>query len=157
VSIVSQALIFVTRSRSWSYVERPGIYLLIAFVLAQLVSCLELFVPGFFFLCVCVCVCVCVHIIEVQPNDQCFWFTIKIATIIAVYANWGFARIHGIGWGWAGVIWLYSIIFYIPLDFLKFIIRYALSSKSWDNLLQNKVNVIICFLLMNLLICQVSS
>eukprot|EP00258_Populus_trichocarpa_P036449 XP_024452468.1 plasma membrane ATPase [Populus trichocarpa] len=97
VSIVSQALIFVTRSRSWSYVERPGIYLLIAFVLAQL-----------------------------------------IATIIAVYANWGFARIHGIGWGWAGVIWLYSIIFYIPLDFLKFIIRYALSSKSWDNLLQNK-------------------
>ncbi|KAL9386551.1 hypothetical protein Peur_019675 [Populus x canadensis] len=97
VSIVSQALIFVTRSRSWSYVERPGIYLLIAFVLAQL-----------------------------------------IATIIAVYANWGFARIHGIGWGWAGVIWLYSIIFYIPLDFLKFIIRYALSSKSRDNLLQNK-------------------
>ncbi|XP_011015389.1 PREDICTED: plasma membrane ATPase-like [Populus euphratica] len=97
VSIVSQALIFVTRSRSWSYVERPGIYLLIAFVLAQL-----------------------------------------IATIIAVYANWGFARIHGIGWGWAGVIWLYSIIFYIPLDFLKFIIRYALSSKSWDSLLQNK-------------------
>ncbi|KAG6781488.1 hypothetical protein POTOM_014398 [Populus tomentosa] len=97
VSIVSQALIFVTRSRSWSFVERPGSYLLIAFVLAQL-----------------------------------------IATIIAVYANWGFASIHGIGWGWAGVIWLYSIIFYIPLDFLKFIIRYALSSKSWDNLLQNK-------------------
>lgn len=97
VSIVSQALIFVTRSRSWSFVERPGSYLLIAFVLAQL-----------------------------------------IATIIAVYANWEFASIHGIGWGWAGVIWLYSIIFYIPLDFLKFIIRYALSSKSWDNLLQNK-------------------
>ncbi|KAF9686246.1 hypothetical protein SADUNF_Sadunf03G0138900 [Salix dunnii] len=98
VSIVSQALIFVTRSRSWSYVERPGIYLLIAFVLAQM-----------------------------------------IATIIAVHANWGFARIHGIGWGWAGVIWLYSIVFYIPLDFLKFIINYALSGKAWDNLLQNKV------------------
>ncbi|KAK3021820.1 hypothetical protein RJ639_047175 [Escallonia herrerae] len=97
VSIVSQALIFVTRSRSWSFIERPGLLLLAAFVIAQLV-----------------------------------------ATLIAVYANWGFARIHGIGWGWAGVIWLYSIIFYIPLDIFKFIVRYALSGKAWDNLLQNK-------------------
>lgn len=38
VSIVSQALIFVTRSRSWSYVERPGLLLMSAFVIAQLVS-----------------------------------------------------------------------------------------------------------------------
>ncbi|KAK4796012.1 hypothetical protein SAY86_028338 [Trapa natans] len=97
VSIVSQALIFVTRSRSWSYVERPGLLLLAAFFVAQL-----------------------------------------IATIIAVYADWRFAKIHGIGWGWAGVIWLYSIIFYIPLDILKFMIRYGLSGKAWDNLLQNK-------------------
>ena len=37
VSIVSQALIFVTRSRSWSYVERPGLLLLGAFIAAQLV------------------------------------------------------------------------------------------------------------------------
>ncbi|CAL0332338.1 unnamed protein product [Lupinus luteus] len=98
VSIVSQALIFVTRSRSWSYVERPGILLIVAFLIAQL-----------------------------------------IATIIAVYANWGFARIKGIGWGWAGVIWLYSIIFYIPLDVLKFIIRYALSGKAWNNVTENRV------------------
>ncbi|KAM6586009.1 hypothetical protein CsatB_013011 [Cannabis sativa] len=97
VSIVSQALIFVTRSRSWSFVERPGFFLMIAFLIAQLV-----------------------------------------ATLISVYANWTFARMKGIGWGWAGVIWLYSIIFYIPLDILKFIIRYALSGKAWDNLLQNK-------------------
>ncbi|KAG5618686.1 hypothetical protein H5410_018510 [Solanum commersonii] len=98
VSIVSQALIFVTRSRSWSYVERPGFLLLAAFFVAQLV-----------------------------------------ATIIAVYANWGFARIHGIGWGWAGVIWLYSIIFYIPLDFLKFAIRYILSGRAWNSMIENKV------------------
>lgn len=38
VSIVSQALIFVTRSRSWSYVERPGLFLVVAFFIAQLVS-----------------------------------------------------------------------------------------------------------------------
>ncbi|KAK2449254.1 plasma membrane ATPase [Trifolium repens] len=97
VSIVSQALIFVTRSRSWSYIERPGMLLMGAFLIAQL-----------------------------------------IATLIAVYANWGFARIQGIGWGWAGVIWLYSIVFYIPLDIIKFATRYGLSGKAWLNLLENK-------------------
>ncbi|RID54744.1 hypothetical protein BRARA_G02044 [Brassica rapa] len=97
VSIISQALIFVTRSRSWSYAERPGFWLIAAFFIAQLV-----------------------------------------ATIIAVYANWDFARIRGTGWGWAGVIWLYSIVTYIPLDILKFIIRYALSGRAWDNVIENK-------------------
>ncbi|XP_062079731.1 ATPase 8, plasma membrane-type isoform X2 [Humulus lupulus] len=97
VSIISQALIFVTRSRSWSFVERPGFLLLGAFIAAQLV-----------------------------------------ATLIAVYANWGFARIQGIGWGWAGAIWVFSIVTYFPLDVLKFIIRYALSGKAWNTLLQNK-------------------
>lgn len=63
----------------------------------------------------------------------------QLATVIAVYAEWDFARIHGIGWGWAGVIWIYSIITYFPLDVLKFIIRYGLSGKAWDNMLQNKV------------------
>ena len=43
VSIISQALIFVTRSRSWSFVERPGLLLVVAFVVAQLVSQLSLF------------------------------------------------------------------------------------------------------------------
>ncbi|CAL0323206.1 unnamed protein product [Lupinus luteus] len=97
VSIISQALIFVTRSRSWSFAERPGLLLLGAFLIAQLV-----------------------------------------ATFIAVYANWEFARIKGMGWGWAGVIWLYSLVTYIPLDLLKFAIRYILSGKAWDNLLENK-------------------
>jgi len=55
-----------------------------------------------------------------------------------VYANWGFARINGVGWGWAGVIWLYSIVTYIPLDILKFIIRHALTGQAWQNMLQNR-------------------
>ena len=38
VSIVSQALIFVTRSRGWSFLERPGWLLLIAFWIAQAVK-----------------------------------------------------------------------------------------------------------------------
>ncbi|KAL6532737.1 ATPase 8, plasma membrane-type [Orobanche gracilis] len=97
VSIISQALIFVTRSRSWSFVERPGFLLCAAFLIAQL-----------------------------------------LATIIAVYANWEFARIKGIGWGWAGVIWIFTIITYFPLDVLKFIIRYGLSGKAWESMIQNK-------------------
>lgn len=38
VSTISQALIFVTRSRGWSFLERPGMLLMGAFVVAQLVS-----------------------------------------------------------------------------------------------------------------------
>nr|XP_016439982.1 PREDICTED: plasma membrane ATPase 2-like [Nicotiana tabacum] len=98
VSTISQALIFVTRSRSWSFVERPGLLLVVAFLIAQLV-----------------------------------------ATLIAVYASWAFAAIEGIGWGWAGVIWLYNLVFYFPLDIIKFLIRYALSGRAWDLVLEQRI------------------
>ncbi|WJX80478.1 ATPase 10, plasma membrane-type [Trifolium repens] len=97
VSIISQALIFVTRSRGWSFLERPGTLLICAFVIAQLV-----------------------------------------ATLIAVYANISFAEIRGIGWEWAGVIWLFSLIFYVPLDIIKFTVRYALSGEAWNLLFDRK-------------------
>lgn len=97
VSIISQALIFVTRSQSWSFMERPGALLMCAFVVAQLV-----------------------------------------ATLIAVYAEISFASISGIGWGWAGVIWIYSVIFYVPLDIIKFTVRYALSGEAWNLLFDRK-------------------
>jgi H+-transporting ATPase len=63
-----------------------------------------------------------------------------VATIIAVYAVWGFANIRGVGWGWAGVIWLYSIVTYVPLDIIKFFVRFIQSGKAWDNLLESKVS-----------------
>ncbi|KAG8093806.1 hypothetical protein GUJ93_ZPchr0012g19807 [Zizania palustris] len=91
VSIISQALIFVTRSRSWSFVERSGFLLVFAFFAAQLV-----------------------------------------ATAIAVYAQWDVCRIEGIGWHWAGAVWVFSVVTYIPLDVLKFIIRYSLDGKGSD-------------------------
>lgn len=97
VSTISQALIFVTRSRGWSFFERPGLLLVTAFVIAQM-----------------------------------------IATFIAVYANWGFAMIKGIGWGWAGVIWLFNFIFYFPLDVIKFFTRYVLSGKAWDLVIEQR-------------------
>lgn len=78
-----------------------------------------------------------------MPNLSLFCW-VQVATLLAVYANWGFARIKGIGWGWAGVVWLYSIVFYFPLDLFKFFIRFVLSGRAWDNLLENKV--LHCFL-----------
>ncbi|KAG8062145.1 hypothetical protein GUJ93_ZPchr0003g17775 [Zizania palustris] len=98
VSTISQALIFVTRSRSWSFIERPGFLLVFAFFVAQL-----------------------------------------IATLIAVYANWGFTSIKGIGWGWAGIVWLYNLVFYFPLDIIKFLIRYTLSGKAWDLVIDQRI------------------
>ncbi|KAJ8422796.1 hypothetical protein Cgig2_024564 [Carnegiea gigantea] len=99
VSIISQALIFVTRSRSWSFTERPGILLVVAFLAAQFV-----------------------------------------ATIIAVYAKWGFCRVSGIGWGWAGVTWIFSIVTYIPLDILKIIARNSSIGEACDNFAENKTD-----------------
>ncbi|KAG6539115.1 hypothetical protein ZIOFF_004268 [Zingiber officinale] len=61
-----------------------------------------------------------------------------VATVVAVYANWSFAHIKGCGWGWAGIIWLYSFITFIPLDLIKFAIRYILSGKAWDTLFERK-------------------
>ena len=42
-----------------------------------------------------------------------------------------------IGWGWAGVIWLYSLVTFVPLDLFKFAVRYVLSGRAWNNV-QNK-------------------
>ncbi|KAG0607763.1 hypothetical protein M758_8G053300 [Ceratodon purpureus] len=98
VSIISQALIFVTRSHRWSFLERPGFWLLGAFVVAQL-----------------------------------------IATIVAVYASWEFARIEGCGWKWAGVVWLYDVVWYFPLDPIKMTSHYMLSGQAWTLLTEHKV------------------
>ncbi|KAL4365844.1 hypothetical protein AHAS_Ahas07G0146700 [Arachis hypogaea] len=80
VSIISQALIFVTHSRGWSYTERPGVLLMIAFVITELV--LFIFYPTQY----------------------------KIATIVSALLSWELAGIKVIGWGWTGIIWVYSII-----------------------------------------------
>ncbi|WOO83344.1 ATPase 4, plasma membrane-type [Vanrija pseudolonga] len=82
VAIISQALIFVTRSHGPSWTERPSVALMLAFCLAQL-----------------------------------------IASIIAAFGNWGFTKVHGISGGWIGIVWIWNIIWYIPLDLLKFIMK----------------------------------
>jgi len=83
VSISGQATIFVTRSRRFSYTDRPAYILLAAFVIAQLA-----------------------------------------ATFIGVYGfrgypNNGVTDFSGCGWGFALLAWVYSLIFFVPMDFIK--------------------------------------
>ncbi|CAK5282839.1 unnamed protein product [Mycena citricolor] len=82
VAIISQALIFVTRSHSFFFMERPSTALFCAFCIAQLIS-----------------------------------------SIIAVYANWGFTQIQGVSGGWIGIVWIWDILWFVPLDWIKFAMK----------------------------------
>ncbi|TFK48909.1 plasma-membrane proton-e [Heliocybe sulcata] len=82
VAVISQALIFVTRSHSFFFMERPSFALLGAFLVAQVIS-----------------------------------------SIIAAYGNWGFTSIHAIEGGWIGIVWVWNIIWFIPLDWIKFAMK----------------------------------
>ncbi|KAJ7275735.1 hypothetical protein C8J57DRAFT_1434527 [Mycena rebaudengoi] len=77
-----QALIFVTRSHGFFFMERPSTALLAAFCVAQLIS-----------------------------------------SIIAAYADWGFTKIRGISGGWIGIVWVWNIVWFIPLDWIKFAMK----------------------------------
>ncbi|CEQ40797.1 SPOSA6832_02445 [Sporobolomyces salmonicolor] len=82
VAQISQALIFITRSHSFFFMERPSVALFFAFCLAQLVS-----------------------------------------SIIAAYGDWGFTNVQGISGGWIGIVWIWNIVWFMPLDFVKFGVR----------------------------------
>jgi H+-transporting ATPase len=82
VAIISQALIFVTRSHGFFFMERPSVALMIAFCIAQLVS-----------------------------------------SIIAAYCNWGFTQIRAISGGWIGIVWVWNIVWFLPLDWIKFAMK----------------------------------
>jgi H+-transporting ATPase len=82
VAIISQALIFVTRSHGPSWTERPSYALMGAFLLAQLIS-----------------------------------------SIIAAYGDWGFTYVRGISGGWIGIVWVWNIVWYFPLDLVKFALK----------------------------------
>lgn len=82
VAIISQALIFVTRSHGFFFMERPSAALFFAFCLAQLVS-----------------------------------------SIIAAYGDWGFTNIQAISGGWIGIVWIWDIVWFLPLDLIKFAMK----------------------------------
>lgn len=94
VAIISQALIFVTRSHGLFFTERPSTYLMGAFVVAQVIS-----------------------------------------SIIAAFATWEFTSIQAISGGWIGIIWVWNIIWFLPLDGIKFamkatVIKYVRERKQ---------------------------
>ncbi|KAJ3513293.1 hypothetical protein NLJ89_g3023 [Agrocybe chaxingu] len=82
VAILSQALIFITRSHGCFFMERPSFALLGVFVVAQVAS-----------------------------------------SIIAAYGDWGFTQIHHISGGWIGIIWVWNVVWLIPLDGIKFAMK----------------------------------
>ena len=82
VAMISQALIFVTRSHGFFFMERPSTALMAAFGLAQLV-----------------------------------------ASIISAYGNWGFTNIKAISGGWIGIVWVWNIVWFVPLDWIKFAMK----------------------------------
>jgi len=88
VAIISQALIFVTRSHGFFFMERPSFALLGAFCVAQLIS-----------------------------------------SIIAAYANFGFTKIEAISAGWIGIVWVWNIVWFFPLDLIKFAMKATVIKK----------------------------
>jgi H+-transporting ATPase len=82
VAIISQALIFVTRSHGFFFMEMPSYALLGAFCVAQLIS-----------------------------------------SLIAAYANFGFTKILAVSGGWIGIVWVWNIIWFLPLDLVKFAMK----------------------------------
>ncbi|KIJ36950.1 hypothetical protein M422DRAFT_178738 [Sphaerobolus stellatus SS14] len=43
-----------------------------------------------------------------------------VSSIIAGFADWGFTKIHSISGGWIGIVWVWNILWFVPLDFIKF-------------------------------------
>ncbi|EKM57421.1 uncharacterized protein PHACADRAFT_251073 [Phanerochaete carnosa HHB-10118-sp] len=82
VAIISQALIFITRSHGFFFMERPSAALFFAFCLAQLIS-----------------------------------------SIIASYGDWGFTEVAAIEGSWIGIIWVWDICWFLPMDFIKFAMK----------------------------------
>ncbi|KAG2210931.1 hypothetical protein INT47_000088 [Mucor saturninus] len=59
-----------------------------------------------------------------------------VATFIAVYADWPFTEMNGCGWKWAGIVWVWNIVWFLPMDLIKFAMRAAFEPKN--NLKESK-------------------
>lgn len=64
----------------------------------------------------------------------------QIASVIAATVTSKMIGIRAIGWRWTGAIWAYNVIIYILLDPIKLGVRYALSGKAWNLVLDKKAS-----------------
>jgi len=46
-----------------------------------------------------------------------------VSSIIAGFANWGFTHIQKISAAWIGIVWVWNIIWFVPLDLIKFAMK----------------------------------
>jgi hypothetical protein len=53
------------------------------------------------------------------------------ATLIGVYANWGFTHIRGAGWRWALTVWVWNLIWFIPMDIPKLLAKSLMNGEMW--------------------------
>lgn len=60
------------------------------------------------------------------------------ATFLVVYADWPFTAISPIGWGWAAICWVWSIIWFLPLDIFKIANYWILYGNPWESALAQK-------------------
>jgi len=101
VSISSMATIFVTRSRGFSWLDRPGTLLFVAFCASQTASS----ILGAF-------------------------------GLTGQYPLNGVTMFGGCGWGYVLVAWIWCLIWFFPMDILKFLFRATVDRKfqSWESI-----------------------
>jgi len=46
-----------------------------------------------------------------------------VSSIIAGFADWGFTSIQKISGSWIGIVWVWNIIWFVPLDLIKFAMK----------------------------------
>jgi H+-transporting ATPase len=92
LSVGGLATIFITRSYGLSFLDRPGVPVICAFIISQVIS-----------------------------------------SVIGAYGMNGFNDFEGCGWGYVLVAWIWSAIWYFPLDFLKTLINFFRKSLTWKN------------------------
>ncbi|KAJ6520897.1 hypothetical protein DFH09DRAFT_1331547 [Mycena vulgaris] len=52
------------------------------------------------------------------------------ASIIAAYGNWGFAGMHAVSARWIGLVWVWNVVWFVPLDLIKFGADFVLGSRT---------------------------
>lgn len=118
VSISGQALIFVTRTAGFSFTDRPGVLLMAAFVGAQIIASL---IAGFGF--------------NGYPNPAPLsanpGIFLSSERSVPIFGNESVftASFIGCGAGYVLVAWVWALIWYIPLDFIKFILEGVMSGS----------------------------
>jgi len=60
------------------------------------------------------------------------------ATFIAVYADWEFTAMAPIGWQYAGFVWIWSLIWYIPTDLVKIAAHWIMNGNPWHSVHQRQ-------------------